>query len=461
MELNTPIFLFLFLPVFMLVYHLASYRGRLIVGVLGSLLFYSWGNLPYVPLLVGVTLAAHGLGRRLDASEGHRRSSRWLWAGLLGGIALIVGFKLATGLPYPLGLSYLTFQAMSYLLEVYGKRIDAEPDLLRFSFYLMLFPKIPVGPIVRYSSVRQQIGDLKTEPGEVAAGLRRFIRGLAKKVLIADTLARVVDPIFKLSAPLIPPAWAWLVLVSFALQLFFDFAGYSDMAIGLGRMLGLTFQENFNFPYLSTSIGDFWRRWHISLSTWFRDFVFYPLERRRLKWIGRPLNTLIVFVLVGLWHGLAATFVLWGLLHGLALVFESTPAGRRLTTRWAPLSRVYALAVILAGWVFFRAPTVQFALSFFQRLTGYTVGVVPLPFESTMPLPFVEPTFVMALVAGLILCFPVGQALERLRIRLIGERPILRFSSQLLYDAGLLATLTVSLAAMAASNFAPGIYGKF
>ncbi len=461
MAFNTPIFLFLFLPAFMLVYHLAGQRGKLLVGVGGSLLFYAWGNLQYVPLLAGIALAAYGLGRGLAASATIGKRRAWLSLGILVSVALLVGFRLATGLPYPLGLSYLVFQALSYVLEVHHRRIEAETDLLRFSFYLMLFPKIPVGPIVRYSSVKQQIEEIKTDAAGTAAGLRRFIRGLAKKVLIADTLARVVDPIFKLSAPLIPPAWAWLVLVSYALQLFFDFSGYTDMAIGIGRMLGLTFLENFNFPYLAKSIGDFWRRWHISLASWFRDFVFYPLERRRLKWIGQPLNTLIVFLLVGLWHGMAVNFVLWGLLHGLALVFEATAIGRRVTTRWVPLARVYTLAVVLGGWVFFRAPTLRFAIGFFHRLAGYTGGLTLLPFNQTAPLPFIEPSFIAALVVGLILCFPAGRWLDGLYRRLIGERRGIHISGQILYDVGMLALMVFSLAALASSTFAPGIYAKF
>jgi alginate O-acetyltransferase complex protein AlgI len=461
MDFNAPIFLFLFLPVFMLVYHLASYRGKLIAGVVGSLLFYSWGNLQYVPLLAGLALATYGVARWFGTRKGSGANGAWLWVSLLAGVGLLVGFKLSTHVPYPLGLSYLTFQALAYLLEIHHNRISAEPDLLRFSFYLLLFPKIPVGPIVRYSSVKEQIAELKPQPAEMADGLRRFIRGLAKKVLIADTLARVVNPIFLLDSPTIPPSWARLVLISYALQLFFDFSGYTDMAIGLGRMLGLTFLENFNFPYLSRSIGDFWRRWHISLASWFRDFVFFPLERRRLKWIGQPLNILVVFLLVGLWHGLAIPFVVWGLMHGLALAFESTTLGRRLTGLRPPISNLYALTVILAGWVFFRAPTLQFALAFFGRLAGNTAGVRILSFERTMPLPFVEPTYVMALAAGLILCFPVGQWLERLVQRLVTPGATTRLFSQILYDLGAVATLTASLAAIASTTFAPGIYASF
>ena len=199
--------------------------------------------------------------------------------------------------------------------------MEGERNLIYFSFYLLLFPKIPVGPITRYSQLQDQIRNIHVEPQDVADGLRRFIAGFAKKTFIADTLARVVTPVFKLSSPTISPAIAWLVIVAFSLQLYFDFSGYTDMAIGIGRMMGFRFIENFNFPYLSKSIGEFWRRWHISLSNWFRDLIFYPLERRRIKWIGQPVNILIVFVLTGLWHGLTKNFILWGI-HGLVLVFK-------------------------------------------------------------------------------------------------------------------------------------------
>jgi alginate O-acetyltransferase complex protein AlgI len=460
-EFNSPAFLFLFLPIFVLIYHTASHRARLAFGIVGSLLFYSWGDLVYVPLMVGLTLVAYGLGRGIELWRGRPLALIVLWVGAFLNIGVVIAFKLLSGVQYPLGLSYVTFQVVAYLIEIYKQRVDSDHDLLRFSFYLLIFPKIPVGPIARYSQVRSQLDGLTGGPTEIADGLRRFIRGLAKKALIADTLARVVDPVFALNAPIIAPSLAWLVLVSYALQLYFDFSGYTDMAIGLGHMLGLSFPENFIFPYLSKSIADFWRRWHISLASWFRDFVFYPLERRRIKWIGQPLNILILFLLVGLWHGLTRNFVIWGLIHGLAVVFESTFVGRKVVSLPAPLRNIYALSVVLLGWVFFRSPTPAFALDFLRRLVGDARGLSVLPFDVTNPLPFIEPTFVMALIAGVIFSLPIGHWLQASFDGLSQGSVALRIGGRVAYDCVMIFLLLASIAAIASSTFMPGIYGRF
>jgi len=461
MDLNSPAFLFLFLPVFIILYYLVPKRIKLIVGIAGSLLFYAWGNLNYVPLLLGLTLFAYLLARGINHWRGQQLSVILLWIGILVNITLLVGFKLWTGVKYPLGLSYVTFQVIAYLVEVHGKASEYEKDILSFSFYLLLFPKIPVGPITRYRQLREQIQDMQVEPQDVADGIRRFVRGFAKKALIADTLAKVVTPIFNLNSPVITPVIAWLVILSYSLQLYFDFSGYTDMAIGAGRMMGFRFVENFNFPYLSKSIGDFWRRWHISLSSWFRDFVFYPLERRRLKWIGQPLNILIVFALTGLWHGLTRNFLIWGLIHGLALIFESTLLGRKLRTAWAPIQHTYALGVILVGWVFFRSPTPDFALDFLRRLAGHASGFRILPFGLTSPLPILEPTFLLALAAGLLFSFPVGGWIQK-KVELISrDRLVVKIAFQILYDLWLVFLFLASVASTTNADFQPGIYGTF
>ena len=411
--------------------------------------------------MLGLVLFAYLMARGISRWRGQRTSLFLLWAGVLATIALLIGFKLWVGVKYPLGLSYVTFQVIAYFFEVYNHRVESEKDLINFSFYLLLFPKIPVGPITRYSQLRDQIINIQVEPLDVADGIRRFILGFAKKALIADTLARVVTPIFNLSSPTISPSIAWLVIISYSLQLYFDFSGYTDMAIGVGRMMGLRFMENFNFPYISKSIGEFWRRWHISLSSWFRDFVFFPLERRRLKWIGQPVNILIVFVLTGLWHGIASNFVIWGLIHGLALVFETTFLGRKFRTLWTPLQHVYALGVILVSWVFFRSPTPHFALFFLRRLLGDVRGLKVLPFDLTSPLPFIEPTFVLALLLGILFSLPVSQWLSNLSKRIPDDRLVLKFAVQAFSDLSLIFILVASIAATASSTFAPGIYGKF
>jgi alginate O-acetyltransferase complex protein AlgI len=461
MDFNSPAFLFLFLPVFIFIYYFTETRARLMMGIVASLLFYAWGNLRHMPLMLGLVIFAYLAGLGIHRWRDTRRSLILLWVGILINVALLVGFKLWSSTNYPLGLSYVTFQALAYLFEIYNGKVDVETNLVNFSFYLLLFPKILVGPITRYSQLRDQIRDIHVEPLDVAEGLRRFILGLAKKALIADTLAKAVTPIFNLSSPSVAPGTAWLVILSYALQLYFDFSGYTDMAIGLGRMMGFRFVENFNFPYISKSIGEFWRRWHISLSSWFRDFVFYPLERRRLPWIGQPVNILIVFILTGLWHGVSVNFVIWGLIHGLALVFESTFLGRRLRTFWAPLQHLYALGVILVGWVFFRSPTPHFAMVFLARLVGATRGVKPLPFELTSPWPFIEPTFVLALLLGVLFSLPVSQWAEAVLKKIPEDKVKTKITLQVFADLVLISILILSIAATTSSTYAPSIYGAF
>jgi alginate O-acetyltransferase complex protein AlgI len=461
MNLNTPVFLFLFLPVFILIYSLVKGKFKLLVGLVGSLLFYSWGNSQYLFLMIGMTFFAHLVAWGIDRWRGSKTSLVFFWCGVLLILTVLVGFKLQTDAVYPLGLSYVTFQVIAYFVEVHKRENECERDILKFSFYLLLFPKIPVGPIVRYGQVKAQIADLHVEPQDMADGLRRFLMGFAKKALIADTLATVVTPIFNLQSPVISPSIAWLVIISYSLQLYFDFSGYTDMALGVARMMGIRFMENFNFPYLARSISDFWRRWHISLSNWFRDMVFYPLERRRFRWFGQQINILIVFTLTGLWHGITGNFLIWGLVHGLALVFESTFLGRKLRTLWLPVQHLYALSVILVGWVFFRSPTPDFALDFLRRLAGDTNGMQTLPFEQTSPLPFIEPSFLLALILGILLCLPLKDWLQSYFHTADQGHDIKDLGLQIIYDAVLILVFLFSLAATASASYQPGIYGTF
>lgn len=461
MEFNSPIFLFLFLPVFMFTYHLTDHWGKKIVGIIGSLLFYAWGSVTYSLLLLILLFFSYLIGMGIKRASGQKLSGLIFGVGVTLTIALLIGFKMNSIVRYPLGLSYISFQIVAYYYEVYTNKVNSVENLLDFSYYLLMFPKIPVGPITRYSQLKNQFLDIKVESDSLAKGLRRFIIGFAKKALIADTLSRIVTPIFSLSSPTITPSTAWLVIIAYSLQLYFDFSGYTDMAIGLGQMMGFRFMENFNFPYLSKSIGEFWRRWHISLSSWFRDIVFYPLERRRLKWIGQPVNILIVFVLTGLWHGLAANFVIWGMIHGLALILESTALGKRLRKMWTPLQHAYALGIIVIGWVFFRSPTPHFALVFLRRMAGDFRGLKPLPFEMTSPLPFIEPTFVFALFLGVLFSLPIGQMVSQFIDRIPDERYLLKISIQIIGDFALIFAFFLSVAATANTKFVPSIYGSF
>ncbi|MBK7455211.1 MAG: MBOAT family protein, partial [Anaerolineales bacterium] len=250
-------------------------------------------------------------------------------------------------------------------------------------------------------------------------------------------------------------------LTDYTLQIFFDFSGYTDMAIGLARMIGFRLPENFDFPYIAQSISDFWRRWHITLSTWFREYVFYPLERRRFRLAGQQINILIVFLLTGLWHGFKPTFIVWGLLHGIALAAESAGFGRWLKQTWRPIRHIYTLAVIVAGWVFFRSNTLEFSYWFFRRLAGDASGLTLLPFSVSTPMPFIEPSFILALAAGVFFSLPVSSIWKQMRASLEKRQENFYFPIQIFEDAALVLLFVLGLAMLLSNTFLPNLYAKF
>jgi alginate O-acetyltransferase complex protein AlgI len=247
-----------------------------------------------------------------------------------------LSFLQINGIVSLLGLSYITFQVISYLIDISRGTIPAEADVVKFMAYILFFPKLISGPITRYKQFREQLSTLDPTIVDIAGGLRRILIGVIKRILIANQLGVVANAGFNLATPNIEPHFAWLALIAYSLQIYFDFSGYTDVALGLGKIIGITLPENFNYPYTAQSIGDFWRRWHITLSTWFREYVFYPLERRRSKFTNQQINLIIVFLLTGLWHGPTLTFLAWGLIHGLAIAFESAGGGRWMKTWWQP-----------------------------------------------------------------------------------------------------------------------------
>ena len=474
MNFNTALFLFLFLPLFLITYFVSQPRWRPVLGVLASLVFYAWGDAQDLVLLLALILVDYYLGRYLVASE---RPGRWvLPLGLLINVGVLAFFKLfiayqfdlffglADFLPerlkdwmgsftFPLGLSYISFQLISYLVDVHRGVVKPEKNLILFAFYVLMFPKLLVGPIVRYRTLTEALPAPQLDREQVADGIRRFLRGFAKKILIADVLAGTVNAVFDLPVGAHAPLIGWLALIAFALQIYFDFSGLTDMAIGLAAMMGFRFIENFNYPYIAQGIGDFWRRWHISLSTWFRDYVFFPLERRRLPLVGQSLNILIVFLLTGLWHGVTLSFIVWGLLHGFFMVLENAFLNRWLQRAWQPIRHVYALAAILLTWLVFRSPDLGYAFDFLKLLFGQFPGRVTLSFLETAPLPFIEPSFVLAFVAGILLSVPWSP--------LLWPRLQKSFLMTVVHDLILLALFVLSLGLMASSTFLPGIYAGF
>jgi alginate O-acetyltransferase complex protein AlgI len=483
MPFNSPVFLFLFLPICLIIYYVAARPYKNAVALVGSLLFYSWGQLVFLPLLLALILANYFLAHMLEQQRDQPAARRLLVGAVLLNLLPLLFYKTLSAygagwmslfLPdmfvtwltqagFPLGLSYLAFQLISYHLDIYNEQVDSDKSLLNFSLYVLLFPKIIVGPITRYRDLAPQLAERTVTAVEAAAGARRFILGLTKKVLIADTLARVINPAFALPAPNFGAGIAWFVLIGYALQLYFDFSGFTDMAIGLAQLLGFRLVENFNYPYISRSISEFWRRWHISLSSWFRDYVFYPLEftRRRANRWRQTLHVLIVFLLTGLWHGLTLNFALWGLIHGLAIGLEMSGFGRTLKRLWPPLQHVYTLSILLVGWVFFRANSLAYAIGFLGRLAGWRGGITPLPFSVTRPLPIIDPSVWFALALGIFFCLPVYPWLRKTWAGFSARGAGFAFASRVGADLLLLVLLVGSVAFMLGYQYVANIYASF
>ncbi len=393
MVFSSTVFLFFFLPFTLVAYFVAGNRVRNLVLLLASLFFYAWGeNIFVLLMLVSIGLNyAFGMGiARAQARGGSGLPA--LIVALVANLGLLAFFKYCNfavdnlnrllavlqqqpiemeTVHLPIGISFFTFQAISYVIDVYRKEAQAQQNPVDIALYIALFPQLIAGPIVRYHDIVRQITGRVCRSADVVYGVQRFIIGLSKKVLIANVLGQAADYIFSLPTETIPMSLAWMGALSYTLQIYFDFSGYSDMAIGLGRMFGFTFLENFNYPYFASSVRDFWRRWHISLSSWFRDYLYISLGGSR-KGVKRTyVNLLVVFFLCGLWHGASWTFVIWGLYHGCFLILErlrSVDSFLKSLPRF--ICHFYAVLVAVIGWVFFRAETIGYALGYLKAMVN-------------------------------------------------------------------------------------------
>jgi len=363
----------------------------------------------------------------------------------------------------PIGISFFTFHAISYVIDVSRRDATAQKSPVHAALYLLLFPQLIAGPIIRYRDIADQLARRVVSMDDVAYGVRRFVIGLAKKVLIANVVAGPADTIFGMPPAELSAAHAWLGLVCYTLQIYFDFSGYSDMAIGLGRMFGFRFPENFRWPYVATDVTMFWRRWHISLSTWFRDYLYIPLGGNRVSPARRYGNLVTVFFLCGLWHGASWTFVIWGLWHGSFLVIErvrgSAIRNPQSTIRndtagvlaWPIWPHVYTLLVVMIGWVFFRAETLPGAMAFLKALTGLTTAA-PTPYTVAW---YLTPELWLALGAGALGSAPWVPALAaRLEHATTWIVPLVNTTA-------LTALLVLSIMSMAARTYNPFIYFRF
>jgi alginate O-acetyltransferase complex protein AlgI len=481
MVFSSAVFLFLFLPAVLCLYYLVPRRGRNAILLSASLFFYAWGEKAFVLVMLATIVANYVFGLLIDRSRDGRQAKIVVGIGVATNLAFLIGFKYANFLVdnlnhvleamgaatirlapvhLPIGISFFTFQAMSYIVDVYRGDVAAQRDLLRMALYKSLFPQLIAGPIVRYRDIAGEIAHRTIGWSDFAAGTRRFIIGLGKKVLIANTLAVPADAIFSVSSAQLTSSLSWLGIVCYSFQLYFDFSGYSDMAIGLGRMFGFHFRENFIYPYVSRSITEFWRRWHISLSTWFRDYLYIPLGGNRVSPGRTYVNLITVFLLCGLWHGAKWNFVVWGGFHGVLLVAERLGLGRWLegTTRGRAVGHFYVPFCVIVGWAFFRAENVSHALAYLGAMFGKSGG------ESLEFYPGMHPNnqVWLALAIGVAASMPLSAAI-RDGVAALGRRGIgiVPHAGAWAAVSFYIVVLLLSVVSLASGTHNPFIYFRF
>jgi len=474
MVFASPLFLFLFLPATIVAYFVSPRTWRNGVLLCASVLFYAWGEARYLPLVLGSVAFNAWIGLRIAGANDANLRKRWLAVAVVGNLGALAVFKYANfavanvnaiapifalgpialdAIPLPLGISFFTFHAISYVVDVYTRKAQPQRRISTFALYILLFPQLIAGPIIRFRDVAGQLDAHPARLADFAYGVRRFTLGLGKKVLIANTLGAAADRIFALPAAELTTPLAWLGIACYTLQIYFDFSGYSDMAIGLMRMFGFRILENFNYPYISRSVREFWRRWHISLSNWFRDYLYIPLGGNRSGQRRGYFNLVIVFLLCGLWHGASWPFVLWGVWHGAFLVLERTRLGRPLE-HYRLLGHVYALAVVMGGWVLFRCDTVAHARDYYAALVGVASGDA-----GRQPLAqYFDALVATTLAIGVLFATPLARAIGSWRDRIVGWRGSMVIAADF---AWLGCVLTASAATLAAGTYNPFIYFRF
>ncbi len=454
-------FLYYFLPIVLIVYFVSPRRLKNAVLLVSSLVFYGWGEPKYLFLMIASILLFYGCGLAIGKCTQHKWKKFWLLVSVVCSLALLAIFKYAdffigsfnsvTGLSVPLlrlalpiGISFYTFQCLSYTIDVYRGNAEVQKNPISFGAYVSLFPQLIAGPIVRYVDVARELDNRTHSWDNVALGLRRFMIGLSKKIILADNFALLVK-IFQESNEK-SVVFYWVYVIAFTMNIYFDFSGYSDMAIGLGRVFGFHFIENFDYPYLSKSVAEFWRRWHMSLGSWFRDYVYIPMGGNRVskgRWV---FNTLTVWMLTGLWHGAAWNFVLWGLLYAVVLMIEKwVPALKKMPDI---LRHIYVMLVVMVGWILFNAASLN------QVATdmGGLFGVSGIPFVTAETVYYLK-SYAVLFVLGIIGCTPI----VRNTARKISEHKV----GAILEPVLLVVLLLICTGYLVDGSFSPFLYFRF
>ena len=454
-------FLYYFLPAVLILYFLVPRVLKNTVLLLSSLVFYGWGEPKLLFLMIFTIAVFYGCGLAMGKAQTKKWKKVWLIVSIVISVTLLGLFKYAdffidsfnavTGLSVPLlrlalpvGISFYTFQCLSYTIDVYRGIAAVQKNPISFGAYVVLFPQLIAGPIVRYIDVARELDSRKHSWDDVALGLRRFLVGLAKKVIIADNFALLLKLFRESSEPSV--LFYWMYAIAFTLNIYFDFSGYSDMAIGLGRVFGFRFIENFNYPYLSKSVAEFWRRWHMSLGSWFRDYIYIPLGGNRVKPARWVFNVLVVWLLTGAWHGAAWNFILWGLLYAVCLMAEKwIPALQKLPTI---LRRGYTLLVVVLGFVLFNAESLSQAGSDIAGMFGF--GGLPLVSDATL---YYLRSYGLLFILGFVGATPI----VRDTARRLGEKKL----GAVLEPIVLVFLLLVCTAYLVDGSFSPFLYFRF
>ena len=434
MPFSSITFIFVFLPILLVLFYILPKRGwKNLVIVGASLAFFGWSDPTHIHILLLSILVNYFVGLLLGKAidkQSTKSSRTYMWIGVLINLSFLVFYKytgffltsLQAVFPIdiahqaqqlPLGISFFTFSGISYILDIYNEVNPPEKNLIRFSAYLAMFPKLLQGPITRFIQIKDNLINPKFDSLLMMEGVRRFIGGLAKKVLLADSLNMATSKIFEANFYEMGAGLAWFGLIAYTLQIYLDFSGYTDMAIGIGNMLGFKLPENFNFPYISKSISEFWRRWHMTLGAWFRTYLFIPLEfaRKKQKVFRQESNLLIVFLLTGLWHGASWNFVIWGLFFGIILAIEANFLGKRLKKAPAFVQHFYSIALIMLGWIFFRITNIQEWGSFFGALSGQN-GWTNLTTFRSLNILFYVPFLLPAVIFSLPIFYKISEKVK-------------------------------------------------
>lgn len=472
MLFSSIVFLFYFFPIVFALYYIFSFSRTLqnVLLLIASLVFYAWGEPVYVFLMMGSVLFNSAMGWLVGNKEGKSKKT-WLWVTVGGNLLVLFIFKylgfvleniglgnLGVNLPLPIGISFFTFQALSYVIDVYRGTTKVD-NVFNVGLYIAFFPQLIAGPIIQYNSVADQIRNRKSSFDKVALGICRFTTGLGKKVLLSNCFAAIADNVFQWSSigadkELVPVMLAWLGSIAYSLQIFFDFSAYSDMAIGLALCFGFKFNENFNYPYIATSISDFWKRWHISLTDWFREYVYFPLGGNRVAnqdYMVR--NMFIVWLLTGIWHGANWTFIFWGLMYflfQLAERFFEYPDKMKSPF----LKHLYTLLVVNAAWVVFRADNLYQAGRFFMNMLGLNNN----GFYSETAVMLIRENWVF-LVLGIVFSMPIARNMNEMLYD--KQDSVVNRLYTVLYPFVMLIILVISVSYLASGTYNPFIYFNF